>query len=111
MGSLDIYHYYFIHFNLGNWTLFYNGSPISSEELPLDLGHENTSVLDYNNLFNGSGKRHSIAGLQVTRRIFIVGHFMLQFDLTPGRAASEDNVSHHEQGNIRVGLQFDKAHS
>ena len=40
--------------------------------------------------------------------MFIAGYFMLLFDLTPDRAASEGHISLPDQGNIRVELQFDK---
>jgi len=107
-GSLDSNPFYFNHFNLNHFTLYYNGKPIPSEGLPLDMSHEKTSVLAYNTLFEGSGIRHSNAGLQVTHRMFIAGYFMLLFDLTPDRAASEGHISLPDQGNIRLELRFDK---
>ena len=65
-------------------------------------------MLAYNNLFEGSGICHSNAGLQVTHRMFITGYFILLFDLTADRPASEGHISLPDQGNIRVELQFDK---
>ena len=88
MGSLDTNPYFFSHFNHSHFTQFYNGKPIPNERLPLDKGHEKTSVLAYNTLFEGSGIRHSNAGLQVTHHMFKAGYFMLLFELTPDRAAS-----------------------
>jgi hypothetical protein len=72
------------------------------------MSHEKTSVLAYNTLFEGSGIRHSNAGLQVTHLMFIAGYFMLLFDLTPDRAASEGHISLSDQGNIRLELRFDR---
>jgi hypothetical protein len=97
IGSLDTNTLYFSHF-----TLFYHGRPIASEGLPLDMGHEKTSVLAYNILFEKSGIHHSNAGLLVTNRMFLAGYFMLLFDLTHDRAASEGHISLTGQGNIRV---------
>jgi hypothetical protein len=106
-GSLDANPFYFCHFNLNHFTMYYNGRPIPSEGLLLDMSHEKTSVLAYNTLFQGSGIRHSNAGLQVTHRMFIAGYFMLLFYLTPDRAASEGHISLLDQYNRRVDLQFD----
>jgi len=50
-GSLDTNPFYFNHFNLNHFTLYYNGRPIPSEGLPLDVSHKKTSVLAYNTLF------------------------------------------------------------
>ena len=79
-----------------------------SEGLVLDMSHETTSVLAYNTLCEGSGIRHSNAGLQVTHRMFISGYFMLLFDLTPDRAFSEGHISLPDQDNIRLELLFDR---
>jgi len=106
--SLDNKPFYFSHFNLNHFTLFYNGRPIPSEGLPIDTSNEKTSVFAYNTLFEGSGLRHSNAGLQVTHRKFIAGYLMLLFDLTPYRAASEGHISLPDQGNIRLEFRFDK---
>ena len=73
------------------------------------MAQEKTSVLIYNTLFEGSDIRHSNAGQQLTHDIFIAGFFMLLFDPTPDRAASEGHVSLPYQCNIRLGLLFDKA--
>jgi len=107
-GSLDSNSLHFNHFNLNHFTLYYNGRPIPNEGLALDMSHEKTSVLAYNNIFEGSGIRHSNAGLQVTHRMFIAGYFMLLFYLTPDRAASEGHISLPDQGNIRLELRFDR---
>jgi len=107
-GSLNINPFYFSHFNCNHFTLFCNGRPLPSEGLALDLSHEETTVLAYNTLFEGSGIRNSNAGLQVTHSIFIEGYFILLFDLTKDRAASEDHISFPDQGNIRLELRFDK---
>jgi hypothetical protein len=73
------------------------------------MSHNESSALAYNTLFEGSGIRHSNAGLQVTHRMFIAGYFILLFDLTPDRADSEGHISLPDQGNIRLELRFDKA--
>ena len=88
-GSLDTNPFYSNHFNLKHITLYKNSTPIPNEGLPLDMSHGKTSILTYNSLFEGSGTRHSNDRLQLTHRIFRVGYFMLLFDLTPDRPASE----------------------
>ena len=100
-SSLDTNTFYFNHFNFNNFTP-YNGRHIPSEGLPLDMIHEKTS------LFEGSGIGNSKAVLQVTRRMIIARYFMLLFDLTPDRAASEGHISLPDQGNIRLDLRFEK---
>jgi hypothetical protein len=40
--------------------------------------------------------------------MYIAGYFMLLFDLTPDRAASEGHTSHPDNGNIRIELKFAK---
>ena len=55
MGSLDTNPYYFSRFKLSHFTLFYNGKPIPSEGLPIDMGHDKTSVFAYNTPFEGPG--------------------------------------------------------
>jgi len=49
-GSLDSNPFYFNHFHLKHFALFYNASPIPSEGLALNMSHEKTSVLAYNTL-------------------------------------------------------------
>jgi hypothetical protein len=73
------------------------------------MGHEKTSVMGYNTLFEGSGIHHSNAGLQITHDRYIKGFFMLVFDLTPDRAASEKHSSNPENGHIHLKLKFEKA--
>jgi hypothetical protein len=72
----------------------------------MDMGHEKSSVLAYNTLFEGSGILHSNAGLQITHDMYINRYFMLLFDLTPDRAASEGHVSHPDNGVVRIECKF-----
>jgi len=72
------------------------------------MDHEKTSVMGYRTLFEGSGIHHSNSGLQITHDMYIKGFFMLLFDLTPERGASEGHTSHPDNGNIRVELKFAK---
>ena len=67
--------------------------------------------MGYRTLFEGSGIHHSNSGLQITNDMYINGYFMLLFDLTPDRGASEGHTSLPENGNIRVELQFSKPFS
>ena len=64
---------------------------------------EKTSVKSYRKLFEVAGIHNSKSGLQITHDMYINGYFMLLFDLTNDRGASEDHISHPEEGNIRVG--------
>ena len=73
----------------------------------MNIGHEKTSVLSYNTLFEGSGLRHSNVGFQLTHDMSIAGYFMLLFDLTPDSAASEGHISLPDHGNISLELRFD----
>jgi hypothetical protein len=49
---------------------------------------------------------HSNSGLQITHDMYIAGYFMLLFDLTPDRGASEGHASQPESGNIRIEIKF-----
>jgi hypothetical protein len=73
------------------------------------MDHEKTSVMGYRTLFEGSGIHHSDKGLQITHDMYINGYFMLLFDLTPDRSASEGHTSYPDNGNIRVELKFSRA--
>ena len=72
------------------------------------MEQEKTTVMGYRTLFEGSGIHHVNAGHQITHYMFVNGYFMLLFDLTPDRGASEGHTSLPEQGNIRVELKFAK---
>jgi len=93
LGSLDNNPYNFQHFNLSHFTLFYNGNPFHSEGLVINMAQQKTLVLFYNTPFEGSGIRHSNAGLQLTHDMFLAGYFMLLLDLKPDLASSEGHVS------------------
>ena len=81
-----------------------NGKQIPTEGLYLGMDHEKTSVMGYRTLFEASAINYSNSGLQITHDMYINGYFMLLFDLTPDRAASEGHTSHPDNGNIRVEL-------
>jgi len=53
------------------------------------MDHEKTSVMGYRTLSEAFGIHHSNSGLQITHDMYINGFFMLLFDLTPYRSASE----------------------
>jgi len=70
------------------------------------MGHEKTYVMGYRTLFEVSSIHHSNSGVQKTDDLYIIGHFMLLFDLTHDRGASEGNMSRPDNGNIRVRYKF-----
>jgi len=72
------------------------------------MGHEKVSVMGYRTLFEASDIHHSISGLQITHDVYIISYFMLLFDLTPDRSASEGDTSHPDSGNIKEELKFSK---
>lgn len=51
---------------------------------------------------------HLNSGLNITLDIYINGYFILLFELTPDRDASEGNTSHPEYYNIRIELKCKK---
>jgi len=108
LGSVTTNPYNFRHYNLRSFALNVNGKQIPTEGLSLGMDHEKTSVMGYRTLFEGSGMHHSNSGLQITHDMYIRGFFMLLFDLTPDRGASEGHTSHPDNGNIRVQLKFAK---
>jgi hypothetical protein len=109
LGSVTTNPYYFRHYDINYFALNVNGKQIPAEGLALGMDHEKTSVMGYRTLFEGSGIHHANRGLQITHDMYINGYFMLLFDLTPDRAASEDHTSYPDNGNIRVELKFSKA--
>jgi hypothetical protein len=109
LGTMDTNPYNFRHYDLNYFALYVNGKQIPPEGLSLGMGHEKTSVMGYSTLFEGSGIHHSNSGLQITHDLYINGFFMLAFDLTPDRAASEGHSSNPKNGTIRLELKFEKA--
>ena len=91
------------------FKLYVNGKQIPSGGLHMDNDHEKGSVMEYRTLFEGSGVRHSNAGLQISHALFINGYLMLLFDLTPDQGASEGHTSHPDSGNIRIEARFSEA--
>jgi len=109
LGTINTNAYNFQHFGLRTFVMYVNGRQIPGEGLNIDTGHEKTSVMVYNTLFEGSGIHHSNSGLQITHDMYIKGYFMLLFDLTPDLAASEGHTSPVDSGNIRIELSFKEA--
>jgi hypothetical protein len=105
LGSVDSNPFHFTHYDMNYFSLYVNGKQIPSGGLHLNMGHEKTSVMGYRTLFEASGIHHSNAGLQITHT-YIAGYFMLLFDLTHDRGASEGHNSHPDSGNIRIELKF-----
>jgi hypothetical protein len=60
------------------------------------MGHKKTSVMGCRKLFEGSGVHNSNTGIQITQDVYINGYFLLLFDLTPDREASEEHTSHSD---------------
>jgi len=108
LGSVTTNPYNFRHFVLSSFALNVNGKQIPAEGLSLGMDHEKTSVMVYRTLFEGSGIHHSNSGIQITHDMYITGFFMLLFDLTTDRGASEEHTSDPDNGNIRVELKFAK---
>jgi hypothetical protein len=74
----------------------------------MDMGHEETSVMAYNTLFDASGIHHSDTVHQITHDMYINSYFMLLFDLTPDWAASAHHKSHPDNGVVRIVLRIAK---
>jgi len=105
---LDSNPYKFQHYDIGNFSLVVNGKHFPNEVLTLGMDQEKTSVMGYRTLFEAFGVHHSNTGLQITHDMYINVYFVLIFDLTPDRGASEGYTSHPENGSIRIELKFDK---
>ena len=108
LGSVTKNPYHFHHYDLSSFALKVNSRQVPTEGLSLGMDHEKKSVMGYRKLFEVSGIHQSNSGHQITHDMFIRGYFMLLFDLTPDRAASEGHTSHPDNGNIRVELKFSK---
>jgi hypothetical protein len=106
IGSLDSNPYKFQHYDISDFSLFVNGKHFANEGLSLGMDHEKTSGMGYRTLFDASGLHHSKSGLHITHDMYIKGYFMLFFDLTPDRSASEVHTYHHKNGNIRIKLKY-----
>ena len=109
LGSIDTNPYSLRHYDLSSFALYVNGKQIPGGSPSLDTSHEKKTVMAYRTLFEGSGIHHSNSGLQITPDMYINGYFMLLYDLTPDRAASEGHTSHQDNGNVRIELIFSKA--
>jgi len=106
LGSINTNPFYFRHYDLSYFPLNVNGKQMPTEGLSLNTGDEKKSVMGYRTLFEGSGFHHSNSGQHITHDMYISGYFMLLFDLTPDRSASEGHTYHLDSGNIRVELKF-----
>jgi len=62
----------------------------------------------YRTLFVATGIHLSKTGLQITHDMYINLYFVIFFDLTTDRGASEVQTSHPVNGNIRIYLKFNK---
>ena len=83
-----------------------NGKQNLSGGLHMDMGHEKTSEVGYQMLLEASGFHHSNSGLQIAHDTCTAGYFMILFDLTSDRCASEGHMSHPDNVNIRIELKF-----
>jgi hypothetical protein len=107
IGSLDSNPYKFRHYHISDFSLIVNGKQVPNQGLSLGMNHEKTSVMGYRTLFEASGIHHLNSGLQITHEMYIKGFFMLLFDLTPDRSASERHTTYPESGSIRIETKFD----
>jgi len=106
--SLDSNPYKFQQYDISDFSLFANGKQFPNEGLTLGMEHEKTSVMGSRTIFEASGIHYSNTGLQITHDMYINGYFILLFDLTLDRGASEGHTSHPENGNIRIVLKLNK---
>jgi len=87
LGTINTKPYTFQDFGLRTFVMYVNGRQIPSEGLNIVSGHEKTTVMAYNTLFEGSDIHHSNSELQITHDMYISGYLMLLFDLKPDLAA------------------------
>jgi hypothetical protein len=95
LGSFDSNPYNFRHYNLNYFSLFVNGKQYPNEGLSMDIGHEKTSVLAYNTLFEGSGIHHSNAGLQITHDMYIASLLLYHYGIFHTLRLSSTNIHVH----------------
>jgi len=69
LGSRDSNPNNFHHYDLTNFTVYFNGRQIPSESLSLEMSREKTSVRGYATLFEGTGICRSNSGLQITHEM------------------------------------------
>jgi len=69
IGTIDTNPYKFRHYDISDCSLFVNGEQYPNEGLSLGMDHENTSVMDYRTLFEGSGIHQPLAGHLITHYI------------------------------------------
>lgn len=96
----------FKHFGLQYFAIYVNGQQIPAGGLSIDTTHEKGSTLAYQTLFSGSGIHHTNHGIQITHDMYISGHFLLLYDLTPDGGASEGHTSLLNNGSLRVEFRF-----
>ena len=108
LGSMATNPYNLGHYDINYFALHVNGKQIPTEGLSLDMDHENSFVMGYRTLFEAADIHHSNSGLNITPYMYRNVYFMLLFDLTPDRAASEGHASQLDNGNIRIELRFAK---
>jgi len=105
LGSTKTNPHYFRHYDLSSCALNVNGTQIQTEGLSRHGSREDVSHWVQDAL-QGSGIHHSNSGLQIINDMYLNGYFMLLFDLSPDRDASEGHKSHLHSGNFIVELKF-----
>ena len=106
LGSMATNPYNLRHYDIIYFALHVNSRQIPTEGLSLDMDHENSFVMGYRTLFEAADIHHSNSGLNINTYMYRHVYFMLLFELTPDRAASEGHASQPDNGNIRVELRF-----
>jgi len=89
IGSLDSNQYKCQHYGISDFSLFVNGKQFPNEGLTLGMDHEKTSVMGYTTLFEASSVLHLNTGQLKAHDMYINGYFMLLFNLTFDRGASQ----------------------
>ena len=85
--------YFFRNYDI-YFALHVNDKQTPADGMSLGMNHEKSSAMGYRTLFEASDIHHSNSGLQTTHDLHINSYFILLFDLTPDRAASEGDTSH-----------------
>ena len=120
-GDYDKNPYNFAHFGVTNISLTANGEEIPFKQLTLRYPEDSNGKVDpakdseldfdeaYNNLFSGTGKIYSNAGLDITREDYPGGYALYAFDLTPDMCNSTDYFNTVQRGSLSLALTFEQS--
>lgn len=109
-GTRNLNPFNFKNNDISSFNLIVNGVQYPNKPLEFDYTkYSKISTRGYNSLFHNIGIKHSDRGIQITKKQFDNGFFILAFDLTADHSYNSSCGNLLNDGNIRIEGRFTKA--